>query len=61
MSTTTKPRPVGRPPIGPRTVTHLHPDQLARLDRLAAERGTSRAALIREAVEQVYGTPEDTP
>ena len=55
----TKPRPRGRPPIGPRTQLRMDADQTAHLDRLAAERGTTRSALIREAVEQVYGTPNN--
>jgi len=39
------------------TQISLRPEQATRLRRLARDRGTSMAALIREAVDRVY--PED--
>lgn len=42
-----------------RTQISLEPDQAARLRRLARERHTSMAALIRDAVERAY--PEAAP
>ena len=57
----TEPVRMGRPPVGPRTQLRLQPEQMERLDRLAAERGTTRSALIREAVDATYGTDDETP
>ena len=53
----TEPRRNGRPPVGPTLAVKLYPHQLDRLGRLAAERGTTRSALVREAVAQAYGAP----
>ncbi|MEW6223005.1 MAG: CopG family transcriptional regulator [Chloroflexota bacterium] len=39
-----------------RTQISLEPDQADRLRRLARERGVSMAHLIREAVDQAYGS-----
>ena len=41
-------------PIVERTQISLEPEQAARLRRLARERHTSMAALIREAVDRAY-------
>jgi metal-responsive CopG/Arc/MetJ family transcriptional regulator len=56
----------GRPVIGPSIQVRLEPDVIAKLDRLAASGGTTRAQLIREAVylllEHLRGelvTPEE--
>lgn len=39
-----------------RTQISLEPEQADRLRRLAQERGVSMAHLVREAVDQAYGT-----
>jgi hypothetical protein len=41
-------------PVVERTQISLEPGQAARLRRLARERGTSMAALIRDAVDRAY-------
>ena len=46
-------------PVVERTQISLDAAQAARLRRLARERGTSMAALIREAVERAYPVASD--
>jgi hypothetical protein len=41
-------------PVVERTQISLEPEQAERLRRLARERGTSMAALIRDAVDRAY-------
>lgn len=41
-----------------RTVIDIPDDQVARLDRLAAEAGKSRAALVREALKELIARRE---
>jgi predicted transcriptional regulator len=47
-------------PVVERTQISLDAAQAARLRRLARERGTSMAALIRDAVDQTYPEDEDS-
>jgi hypothetical protein len=46
-------------PIVERTQISLDPTQAARLRRLARERGTSMAALIRDAVDRAYPADDE--
>lgn len=61
METKTKSRKGvgGRPPIGPEFALRLPSEWTAALDALAAERRTTRAALIRLALAETY--PETVP
>lgn len=49
----------GRPPIGPELVLRLPREWTVALDALAAERRTTRAALIRLALAETY--PQTVP
>ena len=44
-----------------RTQISLEPEQADRLRRLAQERGVSMAHLVRDAVDQAYGTALEPP
>lgn len=61
METQTKSRKGvgGRPPIGPELVLRLPREWTVALDALAAERRTTRAALIRLALAETY--PQTVP
>jgi hypothetical protein len=49
----------GRPEVGPAVQVRLDPEVLARLDGLAAVKSTTRAALIRKAVDHLLWLEEE--